>query len=275
MESLRKAGEANAELEGRKQNRAAAVERVQRLREGGTLDAERSARVLSDAKAAHERAVTEANAALERANTDAKALQDAAKHALAEAERLGLKLADAPPLPDPVDTAAISQRIAAARATNAELTKREQAIERRALLGAEAVALEESSREITARMDARAKQKQDAIAGAAMPVDGLGFGAGVVTYNGVPFDQASSAEQLRVSMGIAIAANPKLRVIRITDGSLLDEDSLAAIGEMAKAADFQVFVEVVDSSGTVGIVIEDGLVASTPESREAAESGAS
>ena len=124
-------------------------------------------------------------------------------------------------------------------------------------------------------MDARAKQKQDAIAGAAMPVDGLGFGAGVVTYNGVPFDQASSAEQLRVSMGIAIAANPKLRVIRITDGSLLDEDSLAAIGEMAKAADFQVFVEVVDSSGTVGIVIEDGLVASTPESREAAESGAS
>jgi len=82
-----------------------------------------------------------------------------------------------------------------------------------------------------------------------------------VTYGGIPFDQASSSEQLRVSMSIAMAANPKLRVIRIQDGSLLDDNSMAAIAETAKANDYQIWIERVDDSGKVGIVIEDGRVA--------------
>ena len=61
-----------------------------------------------------------------------------------------------------------------------------------------------------------------------MPVEGLGFGAGIVTFNGLPFDQASTAEQLRVSVAIAMAANPKLRVLRIKHGNDLDADNLAA-----------------------------------------------
>lgn len=113
---------------------------------------------------------------------------------------------------------------------------------------------------ITEAMDARERAKRDAIKAAAMPVEGLGFGEGVVTYNDVPFDQASSAEQLRVSMGIAIAANPKLRVIRILDGSLLDADSMRIVSEMAKASDFQVWIELVSMDGHVGVVIEDGAV---------------
>lgn len=102
----------------------------------------------------------------------------------------------------------------------------------------------------------------DAIARAKLPVVGIGFGDGVVTYNGIPFDQSSSAEQLRVSMSIAMAANPKLRVIRIIDGSLLDDDSLSAIAEMAQEGDYQVWIERVDTSGKIGIVIEDGMIKS-------------
>jgi hypothetical protein len=90
-----------------------------------------------------------------------------------------------------------------------------------------------------------------------------------VTYRGLPFDQASSAEQLRVSVAIAMAAHPKLRVLRIKDGSLLDERSLAMLEEMAEAADYQVWVERVDTSGAVGIVMEDGAIVAnhlpTPE----------
>lgn len=112
-------------------------------------------------------------------------------------------------------------------------------------------------------MEAREKAKADAISAAQLPVQGLGFGDGVVTFNGIPFDQASSAEQLRVSMAIAMASNPKLRVIRITDGSLLDEDSLAAIADMAKAEDYQIWIERVDATGKVGILIEDGQVKNT------------
>jgi hypothetical protein len=53
----------------------------------------------------------------------------------------------------------------------------------------------------------------------------------------VPFAQASSAEQLRVSVGMGLAINPIFRVILIKDGSLLDEDSRAMIAEMAAEHD--------------------------------------
>ena len=56
--------------------------------------------------------------------------------------------------------------------------------------------------------------------------------------------------------------NPKLRVIRITDGSLLDTENMALIEKMATEADFQIWIERVDESGTAGVVIEDGQVKS-------------
>lgn len=93
-----------------------------------------------------------------------------------------------------------------------------------------------------------------------MPVPGLSLAEGRVLLNGVPFDQSSSAEQIRTSVAIAMAANPKLRIIRIKDGSLLDEDGLRLIAEQAKENDYQVWIERVDSSGKIGIVMEDGSV---------------
>jgi len=104
------------------------------------------------------------------------------------------------------------------------------------------------------------KTKAAALAKAKFPVDGLGFDDSGVTYQNVPFDQASSAEQIRVSLGMAIALNPKLRVIRILDGSLLDDDNLKMISDAAAEHDFQVWIERVGDNGSVGIVIEDGQV---------------
>ncbi|WP_406019299.1 AAA family ATPase [Kocuria rhizophila] len=109
-----------------------------------------------------------------------------------------------------------------------------------------------------ARID---KTKAEGLAAARFPIPGLGFEDGGVSYQGVPFKQASSAEQLRVSLAMAIALNPSLRVIRIADGSLLDSDNLALIESMAREHDFQVWIEMVDDSGERGIVIEDGEVA--------------
>lgn len=109
-----------------------------------------------------------------------------------------------------------------------------------------------------ARID---KTKAEGLAAARFPIPGLGFEGGGVSYQGVPFKQASSAEQLRVSLAMAIALNPSLRVIRIADGSLLDADNLALIESMAREHDFQVWIEMVDDSGERGIVIEDGEVA--------------
>ena len=113
-------------------------------------------------------------------------------------------------------------------------------------------------------------QKRDALSKAKFPVAGLGFGDGCVTFNGIPLSQASSAEQIRVSMAIAMATNPKLRVIRISSGSLLDSDGMEIISKMAEEGDFQVWVEKVDESGKVGIVFEDGEVIAVNEDEDEA-----
>lgn len=112
----------------------------------------------------------------------------------------------------------------------------------------------------TAKIEAVAKYRKDLLEKARFPIEGLSFANGGIIYKGVPFAQASSSQKLRVSMAIAMALNPELRVIRIDDGSLLDRASLAIIEEMAREGDFQVWMEVVDESGKVGVYMEDGEV---------------
>lgn len=105
------------------------------------------------------------------------------------------------------------------------------------------------------------KLKADAIEKAKMPVEGLSFDEDGLVFNGVPFSQASSAEQLEVSVAMAMAINPKLRVLRIQDGSLLDKESMKIIEKMAADKDYQVWIEQVkDASDGVGIYIEDGAI---------------
>jgi hypothetical protein len=114
-------------------------------------------------------------------------------------------------------------------------------------------------------MAKREEEKRAAIAAAKLPVEGVEFVGEAIHLNGVPFDQASDAEQLRTSLAIAMAANPRLRVIRVRDGSLLDEDGLRIVEEMAGDRDFQVWCERVDSSGKIGFVIEGGEVRHVPD----------
>jgi DNA repair exonuclease SbcCD ATPase subunit len=115
---------------------------------------------------------------------------------------------------------------------------------------------------LTFKLEDLESEKQKMIQNAKFPIEGLSFDENGVLYKGVPFKQCSSAERLRVSMSMAMSLNPGLRVIRIMDGSLLDSKSLDIIREMAADKDFQVFCEMVDESGKVGIVIEDGEVKS-------------
>jgi len=120
--------------------------------------------------------------------------------------------------------------------------------------------LQAGSSALTKRLEAIRSYKAELIKSAKFPIDDLDFGNGGVLYQELPFEQASSAQKLQVSLAIAMALNPKLRVIRIDDGSLLDSDHMKVIEEMAKANDFQVWIEVVDESGKVGVYIEDGEV---------------
>jgi len=116
--------------------------------------------------------------------------------------------------------------------------------------------------DLTARLEAIEAEKTKAISDAKYPIPGLSFDAsGNVVFNGIPFSQASSADQTKVSIAIGLALNPKLRVLLIRDGSLLDEESLAMVADIAAKNDAQVWMERVSTGGEVSVVIEDGMVA--------------
>jgi len=168
------------------------------------------------------------------------------------------KLAAAGELPEIIDTAALRAKIDVARESNQKLAQWAADVKKRDELVKLGEQLAAESKAITARIAKREQDRDAAIAAAQMPVAGLGFGAGIVLLNGLPFDQASDAERLRTSVAIAVASQPKLRVIRIRDGSLLDEDGMTLLSEIADQNDMQIWIERVDSSGKVGFVLEDG-----------------
>lgn len=157
---------------------------------------------------------------------------------------------------DKVDTSALQQKIASAEDINRAVRVNKE----RAAIAADMLKYDAEYDKLTAELEAMQKNKAEKLETAKFPIAGLSFADDGVTYKGIPLPQCSAAEQLKVSMAIAMAKNPKLRVIRIVDGSLLDEKNMKVIQEMADKNDFQIWVEVVDSSGKVGIVISEGKV---------------
>jgi energy-coupling factor transporter ATP-binding protein EcfA2 len=153
-----------------------------------------------------------------------------------------------------IDTAALAAEISAANVTNARIARAQLY----ALMEDEVSDANAEWERLDAIVKGRTQDLEDALARAQMPIEGLGIGDDEVLYNGLPFGQASNAEQIQVSMALAMASNPKLRVLRIADGSLLDDDSFALIAAAAEKHGFQVWIERVDTTGKVGIVMEDG-----------------
>jgi hypothetical protein len=191
----------------------------------------------------------------------AQALEGQANKAIADAKGRRLEETQWGPLPEPIDTSDLRSKITAARSHNEEID-RAAAINRKAEeLGVQLRTAEAMAAELTVAMDAREKQKMDAIAAAKFPVDGLSLGDRRVHLNGLPLDQASDAERLRASIAIAAAMNPELRLILVRDGSLLDKRSWKMLADFAEKADVQIIIETVDSSRPGAIVLEDGHIA--------------
>lgn len=198
-----------------------------------------------------------------------KAIREQIQHLELEAQGLQQRLDGAEALPDPVDTTALREQLAAGREANAILDRAEQ----RTRLDAEAAAKEAEAERLTKAMADREAARRKAIAAAKMPVAGLGFGTGHITLNDQPFSQASDAEQLRVGIALAAAANPRLRIARVRDGSLLDDLAMVELKRFAAENDLQVWIERVDSTGQVGFVLEDGSLKGEADAQAAPTAG--
>lgn len=225
----------------------AAIERERVRREGARLLAantiERASRLVGEAIALRRRA--------DELDAEASRMND-------ESERLGKELDALPALDKPVDVAAVRAKIDEANAENERRAKRAEAKRRHDEAVVELKNVDEESNALSDAIEKRNAERTAAIAAAKMPVEGLSFGDGDVLWRGIPLDQASTAEQIRVSLAVSMAMNPGLRVILIRQGSLLDDASVEIVRQWAEENDFQVWMERVDTSGKIGIVMEDG-----------------
>lgn len=157
-----------------------------------------------------------------------------------------------------VDTAQIREEIKNVETVNRAVRQNEK----HAKLQAECEELAAHASSLTEAIDALDQKKRDALSKAAFPVAGLGFDESGVTFNGLPFDKdyQSSANMIRVAVGMGAALNPRLKVMLIRDGSLLDAKSLSLVAEMAAENDLQVWMERVSVGEECSVIIEDGEV---------------
>ncbi|MBN1612511.1 MAG: hypothetical protein JW940_38125 [Polyangiaceae bacterium] len=82
-----------------------------------------------------------------------------------------------------------------------------------------------------------------------------------ITYNGLPFSQASHAERVRISAAIGLALHPELRVLLIRDAEKLNERGVGLMAELAEEHDAQLWLERPGHQDPGAVVIEDGAVA--------------
>lgn len=245
LAQLTSAGELNKKAEAVTAHRAELKEQV--------VDAQRALDTHQQAITNQQSEIAELEATLQGAKAALKDLQAASvkrERTLAHAT----KAYENAPVGEMVDVGALTEQLQKVQLTNREIDKRIRRDELRTSLAQK----QRASDDLTRKMEAREEQKRAAVTNAKMPVPGLSFDEESVTFNGIPLDQLGEAEQIRISTSIAMAANPKLRIMRVMHGEALDSDSLALLSQMAEENDFQIWMARVDSSGKVGIVMEDG-----------------
>ena len=250
-----------ADAPDEEQSAAEIVERLEALQKANQEIAKRTADHDAAEKAAQAAAVETAGAVahaqeleaeLRRVEEQIKALT--AKH---DAQRIA---ADA--LKAELETLAIQDdrsirdELAAVDEVNAKVRANAARVEK--IGDAEAAAAQSS--DLANQVEDLRRERRERIDAAEWPVEGLGFSDDGVTVGGLPFDQCSSAEQLYTSAAIGLAQHPKLRVLLIRDGSLLDEDALERVAELAAKHDAQIWIERVGRGEECSVIIEDGAI---------------
>ena len=256
LKKLEEAGETNRKAQETFQARQQLGVKAAQL----GVDKTRAGDAIEDQKKTIELLKRELAKAEEKLKTlEAEHKELAAQHKQAEAAY------QAAPAGEPVDVGALTAELQSVQRTN-------RAIDTRAeweALQKKLDAKRRQAEDLTRQMEAREEKKRTALGKAKIPVEGLSFDETEVKYNGIPLENLGEGEQIRISTLIGMAGNPKLRVLCIRHGEALDEDGLKVIAELAEQHDFQVWMARVDSSGKVGLVLEDGMIVARNE--EAAE----
>ena len=126
--------------------------------------------------------------------------------------------------------------------------------------------LKKESDDLTEVIDQIDQEKINRITSAKFPINGLSINDEGVIFNGMPFDQLSEGQKIRVSTAIAMKLNPMLKFIAVRDGSLLDKKGKEELFRIAAEQGYQILMEEVAQPEIIngakvypaGIYIEEG-----------------
>ena len=118
--------------------------------------------------------------------------------------------------------------------------------------------IKKQSEQMDARIDQLGKEREQLIATAKLPIDGLTFTDDGLELNGVPFTpgKVSDSQIMEIAAKLVIASNPTVKVFRIARGESLGAKRLQTIVEIAKKNGFQGFIEQVQRGQTEMLVEE-------------------
>ena len=117
------------------------------------------------------------------------------------------------------------------------------------------------SEELTQKQKDADAEKARLLSEADLPVPGMEISEDGVTVDGVRFDQLSTAQQITTSAKIAMRSNPKLKIILIREGALINRANTEALCELAKERGYQLWMEKFSEDvSEKGIHISDGEI---------------
>lgn len=141
---------------------------------------------------------------------------------------------------DKRDTTAIKELLDTADETNKKATMWERYVELKQKASDTEVSLIKNKELLEELREQRKKMIQEA----QMPIENMEFNEKEwVIINDIPFDQHSSAEQLKYACKISTSLNPELKVIYIKDGSLLDSKSMEQLAQFSETEWYQILCE--------------------------------
>ncbi len=184
-----------------------------------------------------------------------KALVDAQKAQNMRSDEMDKAAAEAP---KPADVEAVTKKLSELDATNAAIRAGR---EYRRVFGEFKKARDESE-SLTKNLEKIEESRAKLLKDAKLPVDGMTIGEDGVFVDGLPLSQKSTAEQIRLSAMIAMAAQPQLRLLIVREGALCSVANRKLIYDMAEERQFQVFEErFSETPGAEGLFLVDGEIA--------------
>lgn len=153
-----------------------------------------------------------------------------------------------------IDTSALSKKLSDASTHNFHHQRIQEYSEKQKALQSDKRKYDEYTKEIK---DLENK-KQDVIKTSNLPVEGLTFTDEDIFLNGLPFEvgQINTQKILETGEEVAMALNPNLKVIFVSEGSLYDIPNLERLIKKAEERKYMVLAEVVNPAGGSEVVIK-------------------